>query len=316
MVRAEGASNAAATLQCLQVWGDNRAVDNGVVMPGLDAWVYSRPSGADDAGGDVHYVSSCATGRLIRVLVADVSGHGVEVAEIAVRLRTLMRRYINHADQRVVLRDLNREFIGLAPTGRFATAVMITCWTPTGELNISCAGHPSPLRYDARTRRWSALFAPGEGADIPLGIDEPQTFGQTSVRLGDTDMLLLLTDGVIETRAASGSLIGQAGVLERLNTSTDRAPQEIVDSLVESLDAWRVGAPLDDDTTLLLLRPNALRPRGSMLTGLRAAARTAGGMLASLAGRGPAPMPEVNRRNILGAFFDGLNRRPPDPDRR
>ena len=68
--------------QCMEVWRGNQPVDNGVVMPGLDAWVYSRPLGDAKAGGDVHYVSSCATGRITRLLVADVSGHGAETRAV------------------------------------------------------------------------------------------------------------------------------------------------------------------------------------------------------------------------------------------
>src|SRR4051794_29566372 len=67
-------------MQCMEVWGGNQLVDSGVIMPGLDAWVYSRPVNDDDGGGDVHYVSSCAAGMFVRLLVADVAGHGKPVA--------------------------------------------------------------------------------------------------------------------------------------------------------------------------------------------------------------------------------------------
>lgn len=80
------------TMRCLEVWGGNQAVDNGVVMAGLDAWLYSRPYRDHAAGGDIHYVSSCAAGLVTRVLVADVSGHGSAVADAATKLRNLMRR--------------------------------------------------------------------------------------------------------------------------------------------------------------------------------------------------------------------------------
>jgi hypothetical protein len=30
-------------MRCMEVWGGNRAVDCGVVMSGLDAWLYSQP---------------------------------------------------------------------------------------------------------------------------------------------------------------------------------------------------------------------------------------------------------------------------------
>ena len=30
------------TMHCMEVWGGNSAVDNGVTMPGLDAWIVTR----------------------------------------------------------------------------------------------------------------------------------------------------------------------------------------------------------------------------------------------------------------------------------
>src|SRR5205085_11389593 len=74
-------------MQCMEVWGGNAQTNNGVSMLGLDAWVYSKPYESAEAGGDVYYVSSCATGRITRLLVADVSGHGNAVSETAGVLR-------------------------------------------------------------------------------------------------------------------------------------------------------------------------------------------------------------------------------------
>ena len=90
-------------MQCMEVWGGNQPVDSGVVMAGLDAWVYCRPFGGKpdlpaESGGDVYFVSSCATGRITRLLVADVSGHGAVVSEVAGSLRRLMRKYVNYLD--------------------------------------------------------------------------------------------------------------------------------------------------------------------------------------------------------------------------
>ena len=60
-------------LQCMEVWGGNHSADGAVTMSGLDAWIYSEPYRGDAGGGDVYYVSSCATGRITRMLVADVA---------------------------------------------------------------------------------------------------------------------------------------------------------------------------------------------------------------------------------------------------
>src|SRR5438105_10214876 len=152
-------------MQCMEIWGGNELIDTAVSLPGLDAWVYSKPYHAD-SGGDVHYVSSCATGRITRLLLADVSGHGVAVAEVAGKLRSLMRRYVNFVEQTQLVGAINRDFSDLAEAGCFATAVVVTFWGPTRHITLCNAGHPRPLWYRARTRTWQAI--------------EPGTLGPTA----------------------------------------------------------------------------------------------------------------------------------------
>jgi hypothetical protein len=73
---------AAHALQCMEVWGGNTAVESGISIPGIDAWVFSQPFHAQASGGDVHYVSMCGMGRIGRFMMADVSGHGTQVSEL------------------------------------------------------------------------------------------------------------------------------------------------------------------------------------------------------------------------------------------
>ena len=71
------------SMTCMEIWGGNKATFRNVTLPGLGAWVYSRPYQQAESGGDVYYVSNCATGRITRLMLADVSGHGSAVAKIA-----------------------------------------------------------------------------------------------------------------------------------------------------------------------------------------------------------------------------------------
>lgn len=303
------AANPTPALQCMEVWGDNRAAERAVAMPGLDAWVYSRPAGADEAGGDVHYVSSCATGRIIRLLLADVSGHGAPAADVAASLRRLMHRYMNHADQRRLLAAINREFLGLAGSGQFATAVVISCWTPTGELTVSNAGHPSPLVFSAPAGGWRPLFAPGEHANIPLGIEARAEFGQVRVTLGRDDLLMAFTDGLTESRAEGGAMLGQSGVLEILDGLGGLDADELIHGLTRSVAERRSGLPCDDDLSLLLIRPNEQRPRSSLVGGVVAGVRVMRSILGSATRPRSAPVPEIRASGLLGAFSDRFNGR-------
>src|SRR5690606_36983271 len=125
----------------------------------LDAWIYSKPHGGKQ-GGDVHYVSSCAAGMLTRLLVADVRGHGDAAADTALALRQLMRRYINYYDQGRFVASMNRTFARHATDGAFATAIVTSFVATTGVLRVSNAGHPPPLLYRVRDRRWVYLEPP------------------------------------------------------------------------------------------------------------------------------------------------------------
>src|ERR1700691_3638351 len=144
-------------MQCMEVWGGSQLTAQAVAFGGLDCWVYSKPYGNAQHGGDVYYASSCATGRIARLLLADVAGHGISVAETAAGLRTLMRRFVNRLDQTEFVRLLNQQFTTLSKDGAFATAVVATFFEPTRRLIVCNAGHPRPLLYRAARQRWDFL---------------------------------------------------------------------------------------------------------------------------------------------------------------
>jgi serine phosphatase RsbU (regulator of sigma subunit) len=302
----------------MEVWGGTAAADNGVVMPGLDAWVFARPFQRNAEGGDIHYLSSCATGRVVRLLLADVAGHGSAVADLAARLRKLMRRYLNYVDQSALVAEVNREFRDLSRDGRFATAVVATCWTPTRRISITNAGHPPPLHYSARRSTWAYLTNdPGSTRvesdgprNIPLGIASA-AYDEHRLRLDEGDLLMVYTDALIEARSPEGRLLGTQGVLSMLGALDPSDPQRLIAEVRRSIRAHTQEDEEDDDLTIMILRPNDLRPRASIATGLVAGGRLAKDLSRSIRGKGPFAMPEVNVQNIAGAFFDRLNRRSP-----
>ena len=133
------------------------------------------------------------------------------------------------------------------------------------------------------------------------------------------EMLLAFSDGLIESRDTEGRMLGQQGVIEMLNQLRARGrtvaptqpaaedadgPDSLVPELIARVEARRGGAPSEDDTTAMLIRPNELRPKASLLGGLGAGVRLARGVLGSVGRPGEAPVPEVNATNMLGAFSE------------
>ena len=110
-------------MQCMEVWGGNAQVSRNFQVPGLHVWVNSRPYEDALGGGDVYYVSSCASGRITRLLLSDVSGHGAAVADAARCLRDLMRKNINLINQTRFVQAMNRQFTDQPDPTLFATAI-------------------------------------------------------------------------------------------------------------------------------------------------------------------------------------------------
>ncbi len=262
--------DATPSLQCMEIWGGIEAVDTALSLTGLDAWVFSRPHAGGHAGGDIHYLSMCGSGRIVRLGLADVSGHGAKVSQIAGTLRTLMRKHINTPDMTRFMRALNGAFVEQTQegeaSGHFATAILATYHAPTDHLLLCNAGHPRPLWWRAATGRWSALDESSpeladEVANLPLGVIEPTPYSQFAVRLAKGDLVLLFTDGLEETRAPNGVMLGQAGVIAILDTLDPTKPDHLLSALLQRVERYRgEGAPADDDLSVILLHHNGADP--------------------------------------------------------
>jgi phosphoserine phosphatase RsbU/P len=249
-------------LHCMEIWGGNHAADTSISTPGLDLWVYSSPHEQAEDGGDVHYVALCGGGVITRFILADVSGHGALVADMARSLRDLMRRNINRKSQVRLVKDLNRQFTDLAKMQRFATAIVATYRTTGDRLTVCNAGHPRPFWLQAATGQWSVLRAPnddGKGplANMPLGIDGSVSFNEVEVALGRGDLVLFYTDALLEASNPEGRQLGEAGLLELVRSLDVGDATKVPKALLGRLEAYRAGKAPTDDLTFLLLHHHA-----------------------------------------------------------
>jgi serine phosphatase RsbU (regulator of sigma subunit) len=250
----------------MEIWGGNRAADNSISTPGLDLWVSSQPYHQAESGGDVHYVSLCGGGIITRFILADVSGHGASVADLARALRDLMRRNINRKSQARLVKELNRRFTELAHLSRFATAVLGTYLTTTDQLTLCNAGHPRPFWYRAATREWSVLpdarEPAGAGlANLPLGIDDSTIYPQVVLGLEPGDFVLIYTDALTECTDDQGGQLGEHGLLSLVRALDVTDPLRIAPAVLVALDRFRGGRPVEDDQTFLLLHHNGAPSR-------------------------------------------------------
>ncbi|MFT5525092.1 MAG: sigma-B regulation protein RsbU (phosphoserine phosphatase) [Pirellulaceae bacterium] len=251
-------TTSAEKMQCMELWGGNRKTDRSFEMPGLRAWIYSQPFENSDRGGDVYFLSSCASGRITRILLADISGHGDEAAELGVSLRDLMRNNVNFVSQSRMVEQLNRQFGAHAVKGEFASALLATYFAPTKNLTLSNAGHPTPFLFDSAKAEWFASRTTATHhagiSNIPLGIVDQTTFDQTTFRLQHGDLFLCFSDGLIECATESGNQLGLSGLLDVINDLDRSNPAHFIPDLLARISQLSEGNLTADDVSVMLFQ--------------------------------------------------------------
>ncbi len=242
----------------MEVWGGNQAIDRNIVAPGLRIWAFCKPFGESKSGGDVYYLSSCASGRITRMLLADVSGHGHMVSNIAISLRDLMRRNVNYIKQTRFVKSMNKQFSECHVNGEFATAIVSTFFSPTKKLTICNAGHPPPLHYRAQMQAWRELSSEFDWqdkiADTPLGIVADAGYSQHEIQLEPGDFVLMFSDAISESEDRDGNQLGCGGVLKLVAEVDASLPAQIIPSLLDRIAEMKADNLHQDDVTLLLIQ--------------------------------------------------------------
>ena len=184
-------------------------------------------------------------------IAADAAGKGVSAALFMAVTRTLFRAVAQEdLSVKTVMARMNAELARDNERQFFVTALLGRLDLRSGELTIASAGHPAPLLTSASDGVKELEVASG----ISLGILEDAAYGETRLTLGRSDAVLLFTDGVTEAVDAGGTLFGDARLLETVKAHASRPSRELVEALVDAVNAYASGVPQEDDITVFALR--------------------------------------------------------------
>ncbi|GBD35596.1 Phosphoserine phosphatase RsbU [bacterium HR36] len=201
----------------------------------------------DPLGGD-YYNFATANDRYVGVLIADATGHSIPAAMVAIMAHTAFLSSARLANQpAALLAHMNRYLHGLTDE-HFVTAFYGVVDRVGGEFVFANAGHPKPWLYRASTRDCVVL----EGHGLMLGVTAAASYGEHRVPLEAGDRILLVTDGVTETRNERGELFGAERVEETLRQTAGTSPRNVVQTLADRLHEFRGSLPQSDDVTIVV----------------------------------------------------------------
>ena len=239
-------------LKCAEIWGGIKNTDLDVCSSGVTVSLYS--SACDGGrGGDVYYFSVCGADRVTRLVLADVVGHGEQVAEVSQWVFEQMAARLDDPDLPGMVSHLNRQVVARG-FGAMTTAIVISYYVDLKHLYYCSAGHPPILR--AADDAWTALpppAGPGE-SNLPLGVLEATRYDMPDAALASGDRLLLYTDGVVEARNADGELFGERRLKAALDDLTGADPMHIKTQILNRLRDWSANGLAHDDVTLIAIQ--------------------------------------------------------------
>lgn len=204
---------------------------------------------AQFVGGDYYDWIQLPDGRL-GVAVADVSGHGISAGLVMTLTRSFFRAAAQQYESPAELfLALNRYLTSEDLDGAYVTFIYGVLDPVTHELRLASAGHVPLVHYVAAEDRVDFVELPS----IPLGMFEQVEYDERVVHVRPGDVLLFMTDGVVEAMSPLHQQFGDDRLASVLRQLREAEPGDALRKIHEAVQRHtHPGHPHDDVTTVLL----------------------------------------------------------------
>jgi sigma-B regulation protein RsbU (phosphoserine phosphatase) len=217
--------------------------------PALPGWELAGSSRLCRAvGADYYDFAPCPGGLLLAL--GDVAGKGLAAALLMASLRASVRAlWSDPVPLPLVLARVNESLRQIVPPNRFATLFLSRLDAGSGELRWANAGHAGPLLARADGSH-EVLRATG----TVLGVFEELSWSEGRTALGPGDVLVLVSDAVVEAARAGSNDLGPEGLVAIVRARSGGSAPDILSALQSAADKGLGGARRADDHTFLVLR--------------------------------------------------------------
>jgi hypothetical protein len=220
-------------------------------LPGLpDGWhreMALRPAGGQSFSGDFVVAARTNDGRTLEVVLTDVSGKGMDAGSRALLLSGAFGGLLGSLPPHDFLPAANGYLLRQDWEEGFATSIHLVLDLDTGDYELYSAGHPPGLQLSAGTGRWEEKTAEGP----LLGVYDGASFHPCKGSLRPGDVLMLFTDGLVET--------AERDLVEGIDRLTGEADRYVAGGFEGA--AWHlieaVAKDVNDDRALLLISRTA-----------------------------------------------------------
>jgi HAMP domain-containing protein len=212
---------------------------------GVEFATLFEPSAA--IGGDYFDVLRLSEDELA-VVIADVSGHGLSSGLRMAMLKAALLILVEETRApEEILRRLDAVVRSNGGSRFFVTATLGLLDLRTGTLVLTNAGHPPT--YRVRGREVEEVLIPSS----PLG-GLGHHYGRATLELEPGDLVVWLSDGLIETTNSTGEPFGYDSVTRALAGTAGESAVDARNRLLAAVERHAAGQPPNDDRTLMVMR--------------------------------------------------------------
>ncbi len=207
----------------------------------------SRP--AQEIGGDYFDFIAFPNGHLM-IPLGDVSGHGVGAAMIMAETRAYVRALgLSGMHLGTILSFANSRLIEDTNGDHFVTLLLPLLNPYSRSLIYSNAGQVPGYIFDRKGDLRTTL----DSTDIPLGLQPDWVFhNDRATMLESGDLVLLMSDGILEARSAEGNFFGAQRAIEVVRRHRREEPSVIIEHLIHEALVFCRNIQADDMTAVVV----------------------------------------------------------------
>ena len=207
-----------------------------------------RNDAATEVTGDL-YDFFPFPGDHLAIVIGDVSGKGAAAALYAALASGLLHNLVRPGRAPAeLLQKLNQALLARRIEARYLTALFAEWYPKDQRLVVANAGQPHPIvRRHGQVERVSA-----EG--VPLGLLEGMSYETVNLELQPEDVVVLVSDGITETRRGDGAEYDEARLIDVVRRSESASAGELVEAIFADVGAFSSGAPQNDDRTVIAVK--------------------------------------------------------------
>lgn len=214
----------------------------------MEVHAYSMP--AFEVGGDFYSYGELAEGG-VAVGVGDISGKGVGAAlMMALVSSTLEAQRRNTNNPAHILSALNKQLLPRLQANHMNAALLLMIFDPDQSLvRIANAGMIAPILISEQGPQMLDI------GGFPLGSYDKAIYQEQELFLKPGDMLVFVSDGIVEAHSPSGEMFGFERLEDLMNIARTESLQNLVQLIIEAVLTHIGEAEPHDDITIVAVRP-------------------------------------------------------------